>query len=38
MLCVVGKVKVMDMCLIGCMMDVVEVEKVGFVVCIILVD
>lgn len=38
MLCVIGKVKVMDMCLIGCMMDVEEVECVGLVFCIVFVD
>lgn len=38
LMCVIGKVKVMDLCFIGCMMDVVEVEKVGFVVCVLLVE
>lgn len=38
MIWVIGKVKVMDFILIGCIMDVVEVECSGLVLWVVLVD
>lgn len=35
MMCYVGKLKFMDMYLIGCFMDVEEVECLGFVFCVV---